>query len=157
MRWKRRGWPNSNLDILYQMRDCCNASSHFISKQTWQWVSGSSLRYISIVVTLLWMPQDIGALVKCEQNQFRISPYSMFCRWHLPFDESFHRTHSLQDLDRISTTSSLFAKFDRQIEVLSRETRELFDSSINKPEHLQSVLSEFNLVSTEVDNASKVL
>lgn len=88
----------------------------------------------------------------------RINPYSVFCRRHLPFDESFHRAHSLQDLERISlTSSSLFIKFDRQIEIISRETKELFESAINKPEHLQAVLSELNLVSVEVDNASKVL
>ena len=82
----------------------------------------------------------------------------MFCRRQLPFDESFHRTHSLQDLESISVTSaSLFVKFDKQIETISRETRELFGSAINKPEHLQAVLSELNLISAEVDNASKVL
>eukprot|EP01082_Thalassiosira_pseudonana_P010182 g9036.t1 g9036 contig34:701062-703716(+) len=88
----------------------------------------------------------------------KISPYSVFCRRQLPFDESFHRTHSLQDLESISVTSaSLFVKFDKQIETISRETRELFGSAINKPEHLQAVLSELNLISAEVDNASKVL
>jgi hypothetical protein len=55
------------------------------------------------------------------------------------------------------TSASLFGKFDRQIEVISRETRELFESAINKPEHLQAVLSELALLSVEVDNASKVL
>lgn len=88
----------------------------------------------------------------------KISPYSVFCRRHLPFDESFHRMHSLQDLEHISaTSSSLFVKYDKQIEAISRETRELFGSAMNKPEHLQAVLSELNLVSAEVDNASKVL
>eukprot|EP00804_Cyclotella_cryptica_P008084 CCRYP_004583-RD/>CCRYP_004583-RD protein AED:0.04 eAED:0.04 QI:1013/1/1/1/0.87/0.66/9/209/1984 len=145
----------------------------FISKQTWQWSFGKFLEvYFYNRDAIMNAP---GHRCSCQMQtksvlyfgcgnlaaRFtyeRISPYSVFCRRHLPFDESCHRTHSLQDLDRISvTSSSLFAKFDRQIEVISRETRELFDSAINKPEHLQAVLSELNLVSAEVDNASKVL
>lgn len=145
----------------------------FISKQTWQWSFGKFLEvYFYNRDAIMNAP---GHRCSCQMQtksvlyfgcgnlaaRFtyeRISPYSVFCRRHLPFDESFHRTHSLQDLERISvTSSSLFVKFDRQIEAISRETRELFDSAINKPEHLQAVLSELNLVSAEVDNASKVL
>jgi hypothetical protein len=145
----------------------------FISKQTWQWSFGKFLEvYFYNRDAIMNAP---GHRCSCQMQtksvlyfgcgnlaaRFtyeRIHPYSVFCRRHLPFDESFHRTHSLQDLERISvTSSSLFAKFDRQIDVISRETRELFESAINKPEHLQAVLSELNLVSVEVDNASKVL
>lgn len=145
----------------------------FISKQTWQWSFGKFLEvYFYNRDAVMNAP---GHRCYCQMQtksvlyfgcgnlaaRFtyeRIHPYSVFCRRHLPFDESFHRTHSLQDLERISTTSSsLFTKFDRQIDVISRETRELFESAINKPEHLQAVLSELNLVSVEVDNASKVL
>jgi hypothetical protein len=64
----------------------------------------------------------------------------------------------LQDLEYISvTSSSLFVKYGRQTDAISRETRDLFGSAMNKPEHLQAVLSELNLVSAEVDKASKVL
>lgn len=145
----------------------------FISKQTWQWSFGKFLEVYFYNRDAVMNAE--GHRCSCQMQtksvlyfgcgnlaaRFtyeRINPYSVFCRRHLPFDESFHRSHSLQDLERISaTSSSLFAKFDRQIDVISRETRELFESAINKPEHLQAVLSELNLVSVEIDNASKVL
>lgn len=146
---------------------------NFISKQTWQWSFGKFLEVyfynrdaimnapghrcscqMQTKSVLYFGCRDLAARFTYE----KISPYSVFCRRQLPFDESFHRTHSLQDLESISVTSaSLFVKFDKQIETISRETRELFGSAINKPEHLQAVLSELNLISAEVDNASKVL
>lgn len=145
----------------------------YLSKQTWQWSFGKFLEvYFYNRDAIINAP---GHLCSCRMQTSsqlffgcgtlaarftyeKISPYSVFCRRHLPFDESFHRAHSLQDLEQISATStSLFLKYDKQIDAITRETRELFGSAMNKPEHLQAVLSELNLVSAEVDNASKVL
>ena len=145
----------------------------FLSKQTWQWSFGKFLE-------VFFYNRDAivnapGHRCACELQSKsvlyfgcgnlaarftyeKLSPYSVFCLRHLPFDESFHHTHSLQEMEHISVASSdLFVRFDRQIEAITRETRDLFGSAVNKPEHLQAVLSELNLVSAEVDNASKVL
>lgn len=145
----------------------------YLSKQTWQWSFGKFLEVYfynrdGIINApghncLCRMQTSSQLFFGCGNLAARftyekISPYSVFCRRHLPFDESFHRAHALQDLDHISATStSLFLKYDKQIDAITRETRELFGSAVNKPEHLQAVLSELNLVSAEVDNASKVL
>lgn len=145
----------------------------FLSKQTWQWSFGKFLEvYFYNRDAIINAP---GHRCACELQSKsvlyfgcgnlaarftyeKLSPYSVFCRRHLPFDESFHYVHSLQEMEHISVSSSnLFVRFDRQIEAITRETRDLFGSAVNKPEHLQAVLSELNLVSAEVDNASKVL
>jgi 1-phosphatidylinositol-3-phosphate 5-kinase len=145
----------------------------FLSKQTWQWSFGKFLEvYFYNRDAIINSP---GHCCACELQSKsvlyfgcgnlaarftyeKLSPYSVFCRRHLPFDESFHHAHSLQEMEHISVSSSdLFVRFDRQIEAITRETRDLFGSAVNKPEHLQAVLSELNLVSAEVDNASKVL
>mmetsp|Transcript_29853 Transcript_29853/g.50945 ORF Transcript_29853/g.50945 Transcript_29853/m.50945 type:complete len:2213 (+) Transcript_29853:89-6727(+) len=145
----------------------------FLSKQTWQWSFGKFLEvYFYNRDALMNAP---GHRCACELQSKsvlyfgcgnlaarftyeKLSPYSVFCRRHLPFDETFHHAHSLQEMENISVSSSdLFVRFDRQIEAITRETRDLFGSAVNKPEHLQAVLSELNLVSAEVDNASKVL
>ena len=144
----------------------------FLSKQTWQWSFGKFLEvYFYNRDAIINAP---GYRCSCTMQESvlyfgcgslaakftyeKISPYSVFCRRHLSLDESFHRNHSLQDLSLISVTSSaLFVRYDKQIDAISRETRELFGSAVNKPEHLQAVLSELNLVSAEVDNASRVL
>lgn len=145
----------------------------FISKQTWQWSFGKFLEvYFYNRDAIINAPEhSCSCRMQTSSRLFfgcgslaarftyeKVAPYSVFCRRHLPFDESFHRMHSLQDLEHISlTSSSLFVKYDRQIDVISRETRELFGSAVNKPEHLQAVLSELNLISAEVNNASKIL
>jgi len=144
----------------------------FISKQSWQWSFGKFLEvYFYNRDAIMNAP---GHCCSCQMQRSvlyfgcgnlaarftyeDIAPYSVFCRRHLPFDEAFHRSHSLQELNHISTTSStLFVKFDRQIEAITRETRELFGSALNKPDHLQNVLSELNLIGAEVHNASQVL
>ncbi len=145
----------------------------YLSKQTWQWSFGKFLEvYFYNRDAIINAP---GHLCSCRMQTCstlffgcgnlaarfsyeKIAPYSVFCRRHLPFDESFHRAHALQDLEHISATSTaLFLKYDKQIDAITRETRELFGSAMNKPEHLQAVLSELNLVSAEVDKASKVL
>ena len=87
-----------------------------------------------------------------------VKPYNVFVRKHLAVDPSFHRTEALKHLEIISAGSSgLFVKFDKHIEKVSREARELFGSAANKPEHLQTVLQELNLIGSEVDHASKTL
>ena len=120
----------------------------FLSKQTWQWSFGKFLEvYFYNRDVIINAP---GHQCSCQMQSKsvlyfgcgslaarftyeKIAPYSVFCRRHLPFDESFHRLHALQDLEHISeTSSSLFVKFDKQIEVISRETRELFGSALNK-------------------------
>jgi 1-phosphatidylinositol-3-phosphate 5-kinase len=64
----------------------------------------------------------------------------------------------VRQLEQISVASSeLFVKFDKHIEQVSREARSLFGSAANRPEHLQTVLSELNMVGSEVDHAAKTL
>ena len=88
----------------------------------------------------------------------RVKPFGVFVRRNLPIDESFHRAEALRQLEVISVTSSeLFVKFDEHIEKVSREARSLFGSAANRPEHLQTVLSELNAVGSEVDHAAKIL
>ena len=87
-----------------------------------------------------------------------VKPFGVFVRRNLPIDESFHRAEALRQLEVISVASSeLFVKFDEHIEKVSREARSLFGSAANRPEHLQTVLSELNTVGSEVDHASKIL
>ena len=145
----------------------------FLSKQTWQWSFGKFLEVYFYNRDAIMNAPGHRCACELQSNSVlyfgcgnlaarftyeKLSPYSVFCRRHLPFDESFHYMHSLEELEHISVSSSdLFVRFDRQIEAITRETRDLFGSAVNKPEHLQAVLSELNLVSAEVDNASKVL
>ena len=91
-------------------------------------------------------------------NYERIRPFGVFVRHNLPIDKSFHREEALQRLELISGASSeLFVKFDKHIEKISREARSLLNSPVNKPEHLQTVLSELNKIGSEVDHAANVL
>jgi len=88
----------------------------------------------------------------------KVRPYGVYVRRTLPFDEQFHREDALRQLDKITTLSSaLFVRFDKHIDKVSREARGLFGSAANKPEHLQTVLSELNSIGSEVDNAAKTL
>ena len=87
-----------------------------------------------------------------------VRPFGVFVRRCLAVDPSFHRNESLRQLENISIGSSmLFVKFDKHIEKVSREARSLFGSAANRPEHLQTVLSELNLIGSEVDHAAKTL
>jgi hypothetical protein len=73
-------------------------------------------------------------------------------------DGQFQRDEALQRLEVISEASSkLFIKFDKHIGRVSREARSLFNSPANRPEHLQTVLSELNVIGSEVDHAAKTL
>lgn len=88
----------------------------------------------------------------------RVRPFGVFVRKSLPIDSTFHRGEAFRQLERISMASSqLFVKFDKHIEKVSREARLLYGNSANRPEHLQTVLSELNRISSEVDHAAKTL
>jgi 1-phosphatidylinositol-3-phosphate 5-kinase len=86
----------------------------------------------------------------------RIRPFGVFVRKTLPIDISFHRSKALNELEKISMSSSLlFVKFDKHIEKVAREARSLPGGSKN--ENAQTVLSELNRISNEVDHAAKTL
>jgi len=88
----------------------------------------------------------------------RVNAYGVYVRRHLPFDVTFHRQDAIRQLGDISNQSaSLFVKFSKHIDRISRETRSLFGSAANKPEHLQTLASELNAISAQVDLAGKVL
>jgi 1-phosphatidylinositol-3-phosphate 5-kinase len=88
----------------------------------------------------------------------RVQPFGVFVGRSLPIDETYHRTESIRQLEQISVASSeLFVKFDKHIEKVSREARSLFGSAVNRPEHLQTVLSQLNMIGSEVDHAAKTL
>lgn len=88
----------------------------------------------------------------------RVRPLGVFVRRTLPIDTSFHRKHALFELERISMSSSkLFVKFDKHIDTVARQARSLFGSAANRPEHLQTVLSELNRIGSEVDHAALTL
>jgi 1-phosphatidylinositol-3-phosphate 5-kinase len=88
----------------------------------------------------------------------RVRPFGVFVRKSLPIDLAFHRNGALKELEQISMASSLlFVKFDKHIEKVSRDARSLYASSANRPDHLQTVLSELNRISSEVDHAAKTL
>jgi 1-phosphatidylinositol-3-phosphate 5-kinase len=87
-----------------------------------------------------------------------VQPYGVFVRRNLPIDPSFHRTEAVRQLELISMASSeLFVAFDKHIEKISREARSLLGSAANRPEHLQTVISELNRIGSEVDHAAKTL
>lgn len=86
----------------------------------------------------------------------RIRPFGVFVRKSLPIDTTFHRAKALRQLERISlASSSLFFKFDKHIEKVAREARSLKRISDNS--NLQTVMSELNRISNEVDHAAKTL
>lgn len=88
----------------------------------------------------------------------KVNSYGVYVRRHLPFDVTSHRQDAMRQLGEISTQSaSLFVKFSKHVDRVSRETRSLFGSAANKPEHLQTLASELNAISAQVDLAGKVL
>jgi len=88
----------------------------------------------------------------------RIRPYGVFLRRYLPFDDSFHKKFTVLELNEIMVSSSdLVERFNKHVETTARETRELFVSAVNKPEHLQTLLSELLSISKEVSHASDIL
>mmetsp|Transcript_9237 Transcript_9237/g.17384 ORF Transcript_9237/g.17384 Transcript_9237/m.17384 type:complete len:2047 (+) Transcript_9237:105-6245(+) len=88
----------------------------------------------------------------------RIHPYGVFLRRYLPFDDGFHKKFTVLELNEIMISSSdLFERFIKHIETTISDTRSLFVSAVNKPEHLQTLLSELHLINKEVSHASNVL
>ena len=88
----------------------------------------------------------------------KVAPFGVFVRKTLPLDVAFHRKEAMRRLGVISVESSnLFVAFDKHIEKITREARSLFNSAVNRPEHLQTVLSELNRIGSEVDHAAKTL
>ena len=87
-----------------------------------------------------------------------VRPYDVFVRRMLPIEMSYHREAALQHLDVILKSSSeLFVRFDKHIGRVSREARSLFQTAVNRPEHLQTVFSELNRIGAEVDHVTRAL
>lgn len=87
-----------------------------------------------------------------------VRPFGVYVRRSLPMEPAFQKAEALRRLDLLSEESSrLFVKFDKHLERVTREARSLFNSPVNRPEHLQTVLSELNRIGTDVDNAAKTL
>jgi hypothetical protein len=70
----------------------------------------------------------------------RVQPLTAFVRRHLPFIVSFHNVETL----RRSELSNIFVEFGKHTGRVSRDARSFFHSVVNRPEHLQTVLSELN-------------
>ena len=88
----------------------------------------------------------------------RIRPYNVFFRRYLPFDETFHKKFTVLELNEIMVSSSdLFDRFHEHIEATTSDTRTLFVSAVNKPAHLQTLLSELHVIGQEVAHASSIL
>lgn len=87
-----------------------------------------------------------------------VRPYDVFVRRTLPIEMSYHKEQALQQLDTILKSSSeLFVRFDKHIDRVSREARSLFQTAVNRPEHLQTVFSELNRIGAEVDHVARTL
>jgi hypothetical protein len=88
----------------------------------------------------------------------KIRPRGVYLRKYLPFDDNFHKKFIVNELNEIMLASTeLFEKFQKLIEQIAKETRQLFGSPANKPEHLQTVLSQLNEIDREVARASSIL
>lgn len=88
----------------------------------------------------------------------QVRPFGVFVRKCLPIDLLSHRNAALRELEQISMASSLlFVKFDKHIEKVSRETRSLYNSTAHRLEYVQTVLSELNRISSEVDHAAATM
>lgn len=88
----------------------------------------------------------------------KVNAYNVYVRRHLPFDNSVYRRHALRQLDIIRTSANLlFAKFQRHVDKVARETRTMFGSTANQPENLQALLSELTLITQQVEIAGTVL
>jgi 1-phosphatidylinositol-3-phosphate 5-kinase len=144
------------------------SSPVLISEQTWKWSFGKFLEVFFYnrdgVLRECGCPLQSSVLYYgCDSLAARftyepVKPYGVFVRKTLPIVLEWHRQEAMRRLDVISMASSeLFVKFDKHIEIVSREARSLFNSANNRPEHLQTVLSELNRIGSEVDLAAKTL
>lgn len=91
-------------------------------------------------------------------NYEPLRPFGVFARKHLPMESIYLKEETIRRLEMVSSASSqLFVKFDKHIERVSREARSLFNSPVNRPEHLQTVLSELNQIGSDVDHVARTL
>ena len=111
-----------------------------------------------------WTMQDSSTLyfgcgrLAARFTYERIRPYGVYLRRYLPFDEDHHKKFTVLELNEIMVSSTdLFEKFHKQIDVTKKETRMLFGSPANKPEHLQILISQLNEMEREVIRASGIL
>jgi Phosphatidylinositol-4-phosphate 5-Kinase len=145
----------------------------YISENTWKWSFGKFLEVffynrdavlnapgyrcscqLQSAATLYYGCGNLAARFTYES----LTPFGVFVRRCLPIDLDYHKKTALTHLSVISAASSeLFVKFDKHIEKVSREARYLFNSAMNRPEHLQTVLSELNRIGSDVDHAAKTL
>ena len=144
----------------------------FISENTWKYSFGKFLECFFYNRQLVMnSPQseckcflrDCTLYFGCGRLAARftyepVRPFGVFVRKCLPVEASFHRNAALRELEQISMASSLlFVKFDKHIERVSRESRSLYSSSSHRPEYVQTVLSELNRISSEVDHAAATM
>jgi 1-phosphatidylinositol-3-phosphate 5-kinase len=144
----------------------------FISENTWKYSFGKFLECFFYNRQLVMnSPQsdckcslrDCTLYFGCGRLAARftyepVRPFGVFVRKCLPIELSFHRNAALRELEQISMASSLlFVKFDKHIEKVSRESRSLYSSSVHRPEYVQTVLSELNRISSEVDHAAATM
>jgi hypothetical protein len=102
--------------------------------------------------TLFFGCGDLAAKITYEP----IFPYGVFVCRHLPFDSQLHVAESMRSLQLISSNcDTIFSSFQALIEQVSGDTRKLFGSAANRPEHLQTVLSELNAIAVDVTRAKK--
>lgn len=131
------------LEVFFYNRDAImNAPEHNCSCQT---------------QSNTWLYFGCGRLA-ARFNYEPVRPFDVFVRRTLPMVASFHREEAMRRLELVSGASAkLFVKFDKHIERVSREARSLFNSPFNRPEHLQTVLSELNQMLSDVDHVAKTL
>ncbi|KAL7566411.1 hypothetical protein ACA910_000894 [Epithemia clementina (nom. ined.)] len=144
----------------------------FISEDTWKFSFGKFLEsFFYNRDAILNAPdhncscdlQSSALFFGCGRLSARFSyepiyPFEVFVRTNLPMHFPFHKEETLRRLELISKASSdLFIKFDKHIDRVIREARSLFHSAANRPEHLQTVLSELNRIGLDVDRAAKLV
>jgi hypothetical protein len=88
----------------------------------------------------------------------RIAPFGVFVKKTLPLDYHAHYQEAMSQLDLIAAESkNLFSNFKQHIESISLEARSLFNSAMNRPEHLQTVFKELGALASECDHTSRIL
>ena len=87
-----------------------------------------------------------------------IFPFGVFVGRNLPFDSQLHVSESRMALEVIySQSDALFHSFEDLIDKVSADTKALFGSAANRPEHLQTVLFELNAIRMDVFRANKFI
>jgi 1-phosphatidylinositol-3-phosphate 5-kinase len=145
----------------------------YISESTWKFSFGKFLEVFFYNRDAVMNAPDRGCSCQLQSSgqlyfgcgklaaQFNyepVRPFGVFVRKSLPLEPSFHKEEALRRLELVSHGSSkLFVQFDEHIEKVSRETRSLFNSPAIRPENLQAVLSELNVIGSDVDHVAKTL